>query len=205
MIITPIIGIFIVVVLSVRLLKVLGLRVAIFAVLYDIVYRHQQIGDTLLIVQIQWRKSHQTKILNHRSDRLGQPLMLLAPRSSTGHIAEQRMRIGLQILIQMRSGRLLQQIHFAQDIHVWQLHIRHYTKGGHRAGQKFRTINHELRIDQKYAAHAKVPRLQQFDELAASLQMCVQLNLAGHIEEDVIVIWITIHIVCRSVIVVSFL
>lgn len=76
-----------------------------------------------------------------------------------------------------------------------QLHVGHDAQGGHGARQEFRPINHELRVDQEHTADAEIPRLQQLYEIAPRLQVCVQLQLAGHVEQDVVIVWVSVHVV----------
>lgn len=91
---------FAVVVVRIGLLKVLGLCVAILAVLNDVVNVHQHVGDALLLVEVQRRESHQTKVFDQTTNRLGQLAVFGAPRRIVGHFAEQSVRIRLQVSTQ---------------------------------------------------------------------------------------------------------
>lgn len=69
--------------------------VGILSVLNDVVYRHQQIRDVLLVVLVQGIKAHETEVFDESADGCCQTSVLLTPLWVLG-VFQKTYRIGLE-------------------------------------------------------------------------------------------------------------
>ena len=75
-----------------------------------------------------------------------------------------------------------------EDVDVRYLEVDHGAECDCAARDELGSVHHEVRVHEEHAAHAEVPRVEDLDELLHDCEVRVELNLAGAVEDDVVVV-----------------
>ena len=75
-----------------------------------------------------------------------------------------------------------------KNVDVRNLEVDHGAEGDGAAGDELGAVHHEVRVHEEHGAHTEVPRLKDVDELLHDREVRVELDLAGAVEDDVVVV-----------------